>query len=381
VLGAVSEPSLKMVYARDEGDEAEFLPFWKLYAEYHYPSKWVNLGTYVLEEFGDKTFIARLNEKGELSSIIPWGEVAEKTKMTSERVEQTLAYGGREEKMKLLETYIEAIKKPFDRVEKVGDGYVVHRLLSPYDQFEEDVLEGRVIDPRTGLQLSLRQARGQPPEDGFLQKVIGGTVDYYQAVEEGRLGYRRGTVVKICGDHNPAVAEYHNYLAVITEVIDPWHYEAVLAWTGKRLILRDTDVKGIIGDFSHDYIGIGKERHAREIIPMIRKALKGKIPLPDVRDFKWPRPPVRQAFATAVIESGRYSNKYGLTIYPNNPREAVEKALKKAEKELKLIEKRKRLYTLEDYRIEHGKAVLWVKLYRLVLKKIERLEKGEGFRD
>jgi hypothetical protein len=58
-------------------------------------------------------------------------------------------------------------------------------------------------------------------------------------------------------------------------------------------------------------------------------------------------------------------------------REAVEKALKKAERELKSIEKRKRLYEPEDYRIEHGKALLWVRLYRLVLKKIERLEKGE----
>jgi hypothetical protein len=377
VLGAVSEPSLKMVYARDEGDEAEFLPFWKLYAEYHYPSKWVNLGTYVLEEIGDKTFIARLNEKGELSSVVAWCDVAEKTKTTSERIEQILTGGSREEKLRLLEAYVEAIKKPFDKVEKVGDGYIVHRLLSPYDQFEDAVLEGRTIDPRTGLQLSLRQAKGQPPEGGFLQKVIGGGDDYYRAVEKGELGYRRGTVVKICGDYNPAVAEYHNWLAVITKVIDPWHYEVVLAWTGKRLILRDTDVKGIVGDLSHDYIGIGKERHACEIVPIIRKALMGKIPLPDVRDFKWPRPPVRQAFAIAVMESGRYSSKYGRTIYPNNPREAVEKALKKAERELKSIEKRKRLYDPEDYRIEHGKAVLWVKLYRLVLKKIERLEKGE----
>jgi hypothetical protein len=163
-----------MVYARDDGDEAEFLPFWRLYAEYHYPSKWVNLGTYVLEEFGDKTFIARLNEKGELSSVVAWCDVAEKTKTTSERIEQILTGGSREEKLKLLEAYVEAIKKPFDKVEKVGDGYIVHRLLSPYDQFEDAVLEGRTIDPRTGLQLSLRQAKGQPPEGGFLQKVIGG---------------------------------------------------------------------------------------------------------------------------------------------------------------------------------------------------------------
>jgi hypothetical protein len=62
--------------------------------------------------------------------------------------------------------------------------------------------------------------------------------------------------------------------------------------------------------------------------------------------------------------------------YPNQ-RKAVEKNLKKAERWLKTVEKRKMLYEPEDYRREHGKAVLWVKLYRLVLRKLERLEKGE----
>jgi hypothetical protein len=113
------------------------------------------------------------------------------------------------------------------------------------------------------MRLSLRQTQGKPPEGGFLQKVLGGTEDYYKAAEEGRLGYRRGIVVKICGDYDPHLKKHHNTWAVITKILDPWHYEVVQEYSGEKLVVRDTDIKAIVGDIIHDYIGIGDERHRR----------------------------------------------------------------------------------------------------------------------
>jgi hypothetical protein len=231
------------------------------------------------------------------------------------------------------------------------------------------------------MRLSLRQAQGKPPEGGFLQKVLGGTEDYYKAAEEGRLGYRRGVVVKICGDCDPRLKDHHNTYAVITKILDPWHYEVVQEYTGKRLVVRDTDIKAIVGDLAHDFVGIGDERHRREVITIIRKALEGKIPIPETSesDYWWPRPPVRQALVVALTEHGKFVlTSRGFEMKYPNQRKAVEKNLKKAERWLKTVEKRKMLYEPEDYRREHGKAVLWVKLYRLVLSKLERLERGEN---
>jgi hypothetical protein len=214
-----------------------------------------------------------------------------------------------------------------------------------------------------------------------LQKVLGGTEDYYKAAEEGRLGYRRGVVVKICGDYDPHLKNHHNTWAVITKILDPWHYEVVQEYTGEKFIVRDTDIKAIVGDAIHDYIGIGDERHRREVIPIIRKALEGKIPMPETSesDCWWPRPPVRQALVVALTEHGKFViTSRGFEMKYPNQRKAVGKNLKKAERWLKTVEKRKMLYEPEDYRREHGKAVLWVKLYRLVLSKLERLERGEN---
>jgi hypothetical protein len=374
----MSEPRLDAVYSREAGDD-EFLPFWKLFAEHNYQSRWVSEDSYRIEEKPDRAYILHVYENG-LRAYVMDGEIASKTKLPVERVIQILTRGSREEKERLLQAYVNGVKKEFDRVERVGDEFKIHHLITPLEAFKNDVLEGKIFDPRTGRRLSLRQAQGKPPEGGFLQKVLGGTEDYYEAAEEGRLGYRRGVVVKICGDCDPRLKDHHNTYAVITKILDPWHYEVVQEYTGERLVVRDTDIKAVVGDTIHDYIGIGDERHRSEVIPIIRKALEGKIPIPETSEsyYWWPRPPIRQALVVALTDHGKFVlTSRGFEMKYPDQRKAVEKNLKKAERWLKTVEKRKMLYEPEDYRREHGKAVLWVKLYRLVLRKLERLEKGE----
>jgi hypothetical protein len=374
----MSEPRLDAVYSREAGDD-EFLPFWKLFAEHNYQSRWVSEDSYRIEEKPDRAYILHVYENG-LRAYVMDREIASKTKLPVERVTQILTCGSREERGRLLQAYVNGVKKEFDRVERVGDEFKIHHLITPLEAFKNDVLEGKIFDPRTGRRLSLRQAQGKPPEGGFLQKVLGGTEDYYKAAEEGRLGYRRGVVVKICGDCDPRLKDHHNTYAVITKILDPWHYEVVQEYSGEKFIVRDTDIKAIIGDIAHDFVGIGDERHRREVIPIIRKALEGKIPIPETNesDCWWPRPPVRQALVVALTEHGKFVlTSHGFEMKYPNQRKAVGKNLKKAERWLKTVEKRKMLYEPEDYRREHGKAVLWVKLYRLVLSKLERLEKGE----
>jgi hypothetical protein len=375
----MSEPRLDAVYSREAGDD-EFLPFWKLFAEHNYQSRWVSNDGYRIEEKPDRAYILHVYENG-LKSYVMDGEIASKTKLPVERVIQILTRGSREERERLLQAYVNGVKNEFDRVERLGDEFKIHHLITPIEAFKNDVLEGKIFDPKTGLRLSLRQAQGEPPEGGFLQKVLGGTDDYYKAAEEGRLGYRRGVVVKICGDCDPRLKDHHNTWAVITRILDPWHYEVVREYTGEKLIVRDTDIKAIVGDALHDYIGIGDERHRREVIPVIRKALEGKIPIPETSgsDHWWPRPPIRQALVVALTKHGKFViTSRGFEMKYPNQRKAVERNLKKAERWLKTVEKRKMLYEPEDYRREHGKAVLWVKLYRLVLRKLERLERGEN---
>jgi hypothetical protein len=375
----MSEPCLDAVYSREAGDD-EFLPFWKLFAEHNYQSRWVSEDSYRIEEKPDRAYILHVYENGVRTYVMD-GEIASKTKLSVERVIQILTCGSREERERLLQAYVNGVKNEFDRVERVGDEFKIHHLITPLEAFKNDVLEGKILDPKTGMRLSLRQAQGKPPEGGFLQKVLGGTDDYYEAAEEGRLGYRRGVVVKICGDYDPHLKNHHNTWAVITKILDPWHYEVVQEYTGERLVVRNTDIKAIVGDAIHDYIGIGDERHRSEVIPIIRKALEGKIPIPEPSgsNYWWPRPPIRQALVVALTNYGKFViTSRGFEMKYPNQRKAVEKNLKKAERWLKTVEKRKMLYEPEDYRREHGKAVLWVKLYRLVLSKLERLERGEN---
>lgn len=357
---------IEAVYSSD-GD-GEFLPFWRLYIEQNYRAERVCVGKYLLKERGGRSYIVHRYPSG-LEATVSDHSCAERIGITVERFRDVMTRGSVEERLELLRLFAEKSRGALDAASWDGEGYAVHHLKTPTEAFQDDVLEGKIFDPRTGLKLSLRQAQGRPPEGGFLQKVIGGSEDYYKAVEEGRLGYRRGVVVKICGDYDPALRKHHNTWAVIIRIIDPWHYLVVKEYTGTRLIIRDTDVKAIIGDALHDYVGIGEERHRREVIPIIRKALEGKIPIPEGQHPRWPRPPIYQAFVTALLDYGK-----------KNPKRSVERALRNAEKHLRWVEGNRNRYEPEDYRRERGKALLWVRLYKLLLGRIEALERGEGVR-
>jgi len=148
----MNEPRLDAVYSKDVGDN-EFLPFWKLYAEHNYQSKWVTLGGYRIEEKPDRAYIMHVYENGP-SLYVMDGEIASKTNTPVERVRQILTCGSREEKERLLEAYVNGVKNEFDRVERVGDTLKIHHLVTPLEAFKDDVLEGKIFDPRTGMRLS-----------------------------------------------------------------------------------------------------------------------------------------------------------------------------------------------------------------------------------
>ncbi len=359
------------VYATptDTDEEGDHLPFWKKYIEEHYRPRRVVSGRYRVIEYNDRYYVARIS--GKYETLILDKVVSDRLGVSEGVVRATLASGNMEKAKELLKAYLEKIRDALETVEQDGDGYAIIRIQMPTEQFEDDVLAGNIIDPETGLKLSLRQAKGRPPESGFLQEVSRFFVeaeDYTRAKEMGRLGYARGVVVKICGDYDPSLTEHHNTWAVITDIIDAYHYEVVKEWTGERIIIRDTDVKGIIGTFWHDFVGIGPERHRREVVPVIKKALSGKIPIPEGCYPMWPRPPLRQALVVAYLDYG----------FDKPLKQVICRALVKSRNELKTIESRKEKYEKEDFRIERGKALLWVRLYEILSKKVERLERLEG---
>lgn len=234
----------------------------------------------------------------------------------------------------------------------------------PLEAFWGDVLAGKVLDGN-GLKLSPSQVGRQPPFGGFLYEVLGGSEAYRMARASGRLGYRAGTVVKINGGFDPELSQHHNRWAVVTRVVDAYHYEVVLeSFVYERLVIRDWDVKGIVGDALHDYAGIGLERHRREVIPLIEKALAGKIPM-TTPPLTWPRPPVRQACVIASLEGG------------------LSKAIRRVRSRLAEVEKcyRHGLYFSElDYRYAKGVQMLWLRLFEMVRQKRRRLRKMDGVR-
>lgn len=231
----------------------------------------------------------------------------------------------------------------------------------PVEAFMEDVLSGRIRD-ENGLKLSPSQVEGRPPLGGFLQEVVGGSPDYERAKGDGTLGYRVGTVVKVCGNYDPELSQHHNRWGVITRIIDAYHYEVVLeSDIYEKIVARDVDVKAIIADALHDYRGLGQERFRREVIPLIEKALADKIPYIPY-PMTWPRKPLRQACVKA--------RGYG----------SVEKAIRCMEYKLKRIEEcnRRGLYYGDDYRFVKGMAVLWIKLFRMLKRIYDELRAGEG---
>ena len=156
------------------------------------------------------------------------------------------------------------------------DGYGISELLSPLNLFVKNVEEGKIKD-KNGLKLSISQVQGLRPEGGYLNAVLGMTFGAEQRDDAKATGYYSGLVVKISGDDDPDLSDDHNTWAVIRRVIDDYHYEVIPDGgdANDSFVIRDEDVKGLVGDLQTDLIGIGEERHKEEVVPIIEKALSG----------------------------------------------------------------------------------------------------------
>jgi hypothetical protein len=177
---------------------------------------------------------------------------------------------------KTKDLYLEFGRFSDARETKRKDGYGISELLSPLNQFIKDVEEGKVKD-KDGLKVSVSQVQGLRPEGGFLNAVLGKTFGTEQRDDAKASGFYAGLVIKISGDDDPDLKDDHNTWAVIHKVIDDYHYEVIPEGSDATdsFIIRDEDVKGLIGDKETDLIGIGEERHKEEVIPIIEKAMKG----------------------------------------------------------------------------------------------------------
>lgn len=165
------------------------------------------------------------------------------------------------------------------KAEKGKFGWRTSNLKTRQQLFLDDIEAGKI--KVNSLKMSMHQAKALPPDSGYLRgvsKLIG------FAGKEGKDVtakdyYHRGLVVKITSDYDPDLSDDHNTWAVITKMKSPYHYEVQQEGSLKKKVIRDTDVKGWIGDLVTDYRGLGKERHKKEVIPIIKKALRGKIPV------------------------------------------------------------------------------------------------------
>jgi len=163
------------------------------------------------------------------------------------------------------------------RATKRKDGYGISELLSPLNQFIQDVEEGKVKD-KSGLKVSVAEVQGLRPEGGYLNAVLGKTFGNEQRDDAKASGYYAGLVVKISGDDDPDLRDDHNTWAVITNVLDDYHYIVIPDGgnVNDNFIIRDEDVKGLVGDKDTDLIGLGEERYKEEVIPIIEKAMRGE---------------------------------------------------------------------------------------------------------
>jgi hypothetical protein len=142
----------------------------------------------------------------------------------------------------------------------------------------EQILHGKLIrgeiKTENGLKMSEHQFYGLPPK--YFDYYTKEEPPYKKGIEdEIAKDYHAGLVLKISGDYDPELFDDHNTWGVITKLIDRYHYEVRQEASsnppelGKTLLIRDTDVKWWIGDKKYDYVGIGAERHKKEVLPLV----------------------------------------------------------------------------------------------------------------
>lgn len=158
-------------------------------------------------------------------------------------------------------------------VRKVGDKYELIHAIAPEQLFLDDVEKGKFKD-KNGLKLSFNQVQGKSPNSGGLNSV-----NMYLVPSEGgytkkqimnkKLGNYVGEVVSI-DDLDKSMP--YKAAVVITKIIDDYHYQ-VGDRNGHQFVIRDTDIREAIGDIENDFRGLGKQRHAEEVVPIIRKSM------------------------------------------------------------------------------------------------------------
>lgn len=142
----------------------------------------------------------------------------------------------------------------------------------------EQILHGKIIrgeiKTENGLKMSENQFYGLPPK--YYDYYTTDEPPYKKGIRDKiAKDYHVGLVLKISGDYDPELEEDHNTWAVTTKLMDRYHYEVRQEANsnplklGKTLAIRDTDVKWWIGDEKYDYVGIGEERHKKEVLPLI----------------------------------------------------------------------------------------------------------------
>ncbi|MCJ7768014.1 hypothetical protein MUP79_06455 [Candidatus Bathyarchaeota archaeon] len=157
-------------------------------------------------------------------------------------------------------------------------GYVkFKKVTKPFTQFMRDVVEGKVM-LKNGLVLSENQARKEAAKysDYYNKKHRCSNPDFpnkkYCSFPDAK--YKRGLAIKVSGDYDEKrLGKRHNEWAVVTKVIDPYHFEVKFEGAGKATI-RDTDVKWWVGDGKNDYDGLGMVRQKSEVLPLIKKAMR-----------------------------------------------------------------------------------------------------------
>jgi hypothetical protein len=170
-------------------------------------------------------------------------------------------------------------EEPWNKGTKVKvKGSTVYIFKNPEQILHGQLIRGE-IKTENGLKMSEHQFYDLPPK--YYDYYTKEEPPYKKGIDdEIAKDYHEGLVLKISGDYDPELFDDHNTWAVVTKLTDIYHYEVRQVEgsnppeLGKTLLIRDTDVKWWIGDEKYDYVGIGEERHKKEVLPLIYLAGK-----------------------------------------------------------------------------------------------------------
>lgn len=332
------------------GDTATSLSkyYWEKYKRDYPESKWLQEGSVYAYDRNHRDHLAVKDAK--TNKVIYYAAIPPEMKhLTGDSLAKAYA----EDRVKKdKEYYLKYGNFADERPIKTKRGWTTEELLLPHQQFLKDVREGKIKEG--GLKLSEMQVKGKAPESGYLQEVLGKLGIKKGKTPEAKEYYRTGIVVKITGDDDPKLKDDHNTYGVIIDVLDPYHYKVSQEGSGDKFVIRDTDVKEWVGDLTHDWAGLGADRHKSEIVPLIQKAMRGKIPLIDSEPMSMPGGFVGVARRMAA-----------------DPQH-VRKKLSGLKRLIAKIRKRKNEYsTKKEYEGALGEVKSWLSAYEQVAEEIK----------